>query len=194
MIRTTKLLLALLPLLAVASCQGAGSLDPPMGRPGAVAYAAALWSSMVEARLVGPQAKKLKPFFGGAKPHGMFLEIAFQDLNVRGHRGYLVVKKNYDGPGVSRAAVEADRGRYLSSITVMFKREAGYDTDNQNWFWVKYRPDGTLFAKKMGGREVALAGRIEKGRTPEESRGCIFCHRSAGGGDYIFYTWARPQE
>jgi len=35
--------------------------------------------------------------------------------------------------------------------------------------------------------EIAIAGTMIKGATPDKSRGCIYCHRSAGGGDYIFY-------
>ena len=32
-----------------------------------------------------------------------------------------------------------------------------------------------------------LAGRVAKGETRDETKGCLFCHSSAGGGDYIFY-------
>ena len=165
--------------------------DLPMGSPGDVAYAASLWSAMEAAGLVGADARELEPFFGGAKPHGMILELAYQDLAVAAHSGFLVIKKNYDGDGVSEQAVKADRARFLSAITVMYEREAGYDEVNQNWFWVKYKPDGSLFTKPIGGRDVALAGRIVKGPTPEDNGGCIYCHRSAGGGDYIFYPQVR---
>jgi len=76
----------------------------------------------------------------------------------------------------------------------MFEREAGYDADNQNWFWVKYKPGGGLDARQLGGKQVPLAGRIAKGNTVEENGGCIYCHSSAGGRDYIFYpSVKRPQ-
>lgn len=157
---------------------------PPMGAPADVTYAQKLWRALAAVNLVGPQARPLKPFFGGAKPHGMILELTYQDLRVGDHTGFLVLKRNYDGTDVSVQNVALDRERYLTSITVMYRREIGYDPDNQNWFWVKYRPDGSLFRNPNG---VQMAGRILKGSTRDESGGCIYCHASAGGGDYVFY-------
>lgn len=69
----------------------------------------------------------------------------------------------------------------------MFQRAAGYDSDNKDWFWVQYLPDGRLATVRKMGMEIAMAGTMIKGATPDKSRGCIYCHRSAGGGDYIFY-------
>jgi hypothetical protein len=180
----SRVAVTLAAILAVARPATAG---PAFGLADDVAYAAALWRAMVTARLVGPDERELEPFFGGAKPHGEILELAYQNLEVNGHTGFIVVKKNYDGPSVSEEAVARDRARYLTSITVMFERETGYDPDNQNWFWVKYKPDGGLDTREMGEAEVPLAGRIAKGAPGEESRGCIYCHSSAGGRDYIFY-------
>ncbi len=159
----------------------------PMGTTSDVAYAVQLWRVMELERLVGINANPQKPFFGGAKPHGMILEIAYKNIRVQGHTGFVVVKKNYNGEGVSEAAVARNRAKYLSSITVMFQREAGYDEDNKNWFWVKYRPNGDLFEKTIMGKQQLLAGRIFKGKTRDENSGCIYCHSSAGGGNYIFY-------
>lgn len=158
--------------------------EPPMGTAADVAYADVLWRTLVVAGLAGPQARPLKPFFGGAKPHGMILELTYRDLPVGAHTGFLVLKRNYNGEGVSVDNVARDRARYLTSITVMYRRKKGYDPDNQDWFWVKYRPDGSLFRNPEG---MQMAGRILKDATPNESRGCIYCHASAGGGDYVFY-------
>jgi len=152
-----------------------------------VAYATGLWKVMEREGLVGENAKKLEPFFGGANPHGMILEIDQKLIQVGNHVGFVVVKKNYNGSGVSVDAVKENRAKYLSSITVMYQREVGYDTDNQNWFWVKYKADGSLFNKPVQNQKIPLAGRIIKGKTWNESGGCIYCHSSAGGGDYIFY-------
>jgi len=185
----TAVALAAVLCLAVAflAVRGPAAEGPAFGLADDVDYADTLWRAMVAARLVGPQEKKLEPFFGGARPHGEILELAYQNLAVNGHTGFIVVKKNYSGPGVSEEAVARDRARYLTDITVMFEREAGYDPDNQNWFWVKYKPGGSLDARQVEGTKVALAGRIAKGRPGEENRGCIYCHASAGGRDYIFY-------
>jgi len=166
----------------------APAAEPPMGTHADVAYARKLWDALTSVALTGPRARPLKPFFGGAKPHGMILELTHRDLTVGGHSGFLVLKRNYNGPGVSVAKVAADRARFLSSITVMYRREKGYDPENQDLFWVKYRPDGSLFRNPKG---LAMAGRILKGPSPGESRGCIYCHASAGGGDYVFYPEIR---
>jgi hypothetical protein len=163
------------------------SAQMPMGSTSDVSYAKKLWQVMVNTRLVGPDAKPLKPFFGGAKPHGIILEIVSQQLRVEAHTGFIVVKKNYDGEGVTEASVANNRAKYLSSITIMYQREVGYDLDNQNWFWVKYKPDGSLFTANFKDMPVGMAGRILKGETREQNGGCIYCHSSAGGSDYIFY-------
>ena len=158
-----------------------------MGTVDDIRYAQKLWSTMVMEQLVGSNALPNEPFFGGAEPHGMILELAYKEIQVDNHTGFVVVKKNYDGPGVSVSSVEADRARFLTSMTVMYQREAGYDEDNKNWFWVKYKTDGKVETKVIKGNEIALTGRVIKGKTPEDNGGCIYCHRSAGGGDYIFY-------
>jgi hypothetical protein len=162
--------------------------SPPMfGSTDDLAYAKKLWHQLETERVVGKQAIENQPFFGGAKPHGMILELAYQMITVAGHRGFVVVKKNYNGPGVSVAAVEQNRQVYLETYTVMLQREPGYDVENNNWFWVKYDKQGRVLVKTVGKRELALAGRVAKGKTPDENGGCIYCHSSAGGGDYIFY-------
>jgi hypothetical protein len=161
--------------------------QPVFGSADDLAYAKKLWQQLETERIVGKQAIGNKPFFGGAKPHGMILELAYQMTTVAGHRGFVVVKKNYNGPGASVAAVEQNRQVYLDTYTVMFQREPGYDEENNNWFWVKYDKQGQVMDKIVGKRELALAGRVAKGNTPSESGGCIYCHSSAGGGDYIFY-------
>ena len=71
----------------------------------------------------------------------------------------------------------ADPGKHLGALTVMFRREAGFDADNQDWFWVKYLPDGTLDKNPKG---MQLAGRVAKGA----DQGCIACH--SGDDDYVF--------
>lgn len=152
-----------------------------------VSYAHSLWDVLVDKRMAGDNQKPMKPFFGGAKPHGMILELAYEEITVNGYKGFVVVKRNYDGEGVSEARVAENRAKYQSSVTVMFQREGGYDLDNKNWFWAKYYPDGKLYQKPTPKGSIHMAGRIAKGKTRDDNRGCIYCHSSAGGGDYIFY-------
>ena len=159
----------------------------PMGSREDTSYARKLWSVMESEEMVGANAKRLEPFVGAARPHGWILELAYRNIVVDGHTGFIVMKNNYNGTDLTVAQVEADRARYLSSITIMYQREAGYDPDNKNWFWVKYKPNGELYIKLMGTRQVPMAGKIVKGEKGKSAGGCIYCHRSAGGGDYIFY-------
>ncbi len=54
----------------------------------------------------------------------------------------------------------------LGAVTVMY-RVKGYDSDAGDWFWAKYKADGSI--EKEG--KVA---------------GCIGCHTAAIGNDWIF--------
>ena len=150
----------------------------PFGDKDSVAYSQALWSSLEKAGLAGANAKALKPY-KGQPPHGAILEQITSEVSVAGHKGTVVVKRNYGGEGVSIDAVSKDRGKFLKAVTVMFKREAGYDKDNKDWFWVKYKADGSLHVHPKG---MKLAGRVAKGM----DKGCIACHTAAPGGDYLY--------
>ena len=99
-------------------------------------------------------------------------------IRILDNTGVAIVKRNYGGDGVSKAAVYDDPARYLKAVTVMYKRR-GYDADNSDWFWVKYLPDGSLDANPKG---MKLAGRVAKGAPA----GCIACHTGAPGGDMVF--------
>ena len=85
-----------------------------------------------------------------------------------------------EGRVVSKANVADHPKKYLKAITVMFRRPSGYDSENKDWFWVKYGPDGQI-PKNPAGK--SLAGRVAKG---VKGKGCIACHRTAPGGDYVF--------
>jgi hypothetical protein len=92
---------------------------------------------------------------------------------------HVIVKDNFAGEGATLETVAESPTDYLSWITVMVQREAGYDPDNNDWFWVNYGSDGVVRKTDTG---MAMAGRVAKGM----SMGCIACHASAGGGDYYF--------
>lgn len=177
-----------LTLVSLAGCQSAGQptasgkgMAPPMGSKQDVADADKLWAALKRAKLVGPKAKKATPY-KGQPPHGAVLEMLSANITVGGRTGLAIVKRNYGGPGVSNQSVGSNRNKYLKAVTVMYKREAGYDDDNKNWFWAKYTPKGGLHTKAAKGMKIALAGRVAKGK-PE---GCISCHMGAPGGDYVF--------
>lgn len=152
--------------------------DAPFGTDADAEYAARLWSIMEEMNMAGEGMIRTFPYEGVA-PHGMMLETLYTTARVGAHSGDLVIKRNYGPEGVSIDAVMNDPDKHLGAVTVMFRREAGYDPDNADWFWVKYLPDGSLDKNPKGAR---LAGKVAKGM----DAGCIACHNRAG--DDMLYT------
>lgn len=151
----------------------------PFSDPDSVSYSQDLWAALGAASMVGGDGSTNPAPYKGVHPHGAVLTTATSSVAVGGHEGTVIVKKNHGGEGVSIDAVAADSPKYLKAVTVMFQREDGYDADNQNWFWAKYKPDGSLHTNDKG---MQLAGRVAKGKP----KGCISCHTAAPGGDYIF--------
>ncbi len=169
-------------LLVGCSTSGTMKMKPPMGSAQDVSDAKDLWNTLASARLVGAHARKARPY-KGQHPHGAVLETLHKTITVNGHTGLAIIKRNYGGPGVSNYSVSKNRAKYLKAVTVMFKRENGYDSKDKNWFWAKYKPNGALHTKAMpNGMKIKLAGRVAKGMPT----GCISCHRGAGGGDFVF--------
>ena len=155
------------------------SQDPPFGADEDIAYAGDLWEAMVAAKLAGPSQIYSRPY-EGMEPHGFVLETFFDEITVGGHTGAVVVKRNYGPEGVSIDEATNDPAKHLAAVTVMFQREDGFDPDTNNWFWVKYLPDGSLDQNPAGRK---LAGMIGKGG----DAGCIPCHTGAGD-DFLFTT------
>lgn len=127
---------------------------PVFGGPADVAFAQELWQALEGAKLVGSNAIFAKPY-EGQEPHGAILITLESALTVRGREGAVLVKKNYMGEGVTVESVADKPGSALDSVTVMYRREAGYDADNQNWFWAKFTANGSLVANPKG---MKLAG------------------------------------
>ncbi|MBT8403550.1 MAG: cytochrome P460 family protein [Gemmatimonadetes bacterium] len=111
----------------------------------------------------------LEAFYAGNDPHGNLLTtytnaIAAEALasgSMVMPEGAVIIKENYMPT------------RELAAITVMYKR-AGYNPDHSDWFFAKYRPDGTLDAAPTG---MALEGRVP---------GCQSCHIGREPFDYLF--------
>lgn len=164
----------------VLQVQPAVDQTPPFGGPEDIEYAQALWTELGNARLVGDDPIHSN-FYEGTEPHGFVLEVFDTDVTVAEHGGRVIVKNNYGPEGVSPEDVSNDPADHLESVTVMFRREAGYDEDNANWFWAKYLPDGSLDTNPDG---MELAGRVAKGA----EMGCIACHSAAPGDDYLYIT------
>ncbi len=175
--RSTTPLTASITALAL-STSWAMAQDVPFGSDADAAYAAQLWAVMEDMNLAGDNMLRSYPY-AGIEPHGLMLETLYTTATVAGHTGDLVVKRNYGPEGVTANEVLADPDKHLGAVTVMFRREAGFDADNADWFWVKYLPDGSLDKNARGMR---LAGKVAKGM----DAGCIACH--AGAGDDMLFT------
>ena len=140
-------------------------MEPAFGGEKAVAFSKDLWGKLETGKLNSTPAT----LYVGGPPHGAVREVV--EGKIDGKR--VIVKRNYGGKGVSIDSVEKDRAKYLKAVTVMIKKD-GYDPANNDWFWVKYKADGSLDKTPKGDK---LAGKVP---------GCIGCHQSASGGDLVF--------
>jgi hypothetical protein len=189
-----KVLMALAMIVLLGAGSAAvwlGAVSPPahaaeelfFGGDDDVAFAEQLWRQLAVARLVGAKAITSRPY-EGVEPHGAILVTLQGDLTIGGdtgdeHTGAVIVKNNYMGESVSVSSVSDNPDLNLAAVTVMFRRAEGYDSENLDWFWAKYSPDGSLQTNPAG---VRLAGRI--GKNPQDA--CIACHKFAPGDDYVF--------
>ncbi|MBD3237095.1 MAG: hypothetical protein GF330_10350 [Candidatus Eisenbacteria bacterium] len=160
---------------AVAGEPARGDAHMAFGGEGDVAFAEALWSAM-NGYENWPMQSGVYP---GMSPHGKFLKLYYNLVPVEGETYHLIIKDNFGGADLTKQTVMAAPQKHLQAVTIMLQREPGYDSGNQNWFWAKYAPDGSVATNPQG---TALAGRVAKG----SGQGCIACHRKAGGGDYVF--------
>ncbi len=117
--------------------------------------------------------------YEGVSPHGKFLRLYYNVVNVGDDYYHVIVKDNFGGEGATMKSVSSDPGKYLAAVTVMVQMEKGYDPENEDWYYVKYMADGSIDENPQG---MAMAGRVAKGT----DKGCIACHAKAKGGDYVF--------
>lgn len=105
--------------------------------------------------------------YKGQEPHGMLLTTYVNAEAEKGlksgkkelPKGSILIKENYKPD------------KTLAAITVMDKTGEGKD----EWFWVKFNPDGTV-AKKG---DMSLAGK---------PGGCIACHSASTSGIHNIMT------
>ena len=161
-------------ITAAGGIHAALSQDMQFGDPDSLAFSQALYAALEEANLIGPNAARSYAYQGN-EPHGAILEQVETNLAVEGQTGTVIVKTNFMADGLTpQQVMDAPIDEYLVATTVMFKREAGYNPDAEDWFWAKYLPDASLDQTPDG---VQLAGRVP---------GCIGCHQGASGGDFVF--------
>ncbi len=107
--------------------------------------------------------------YAGNDPHGRLLTTytngaALAALNagdVNMPNGAVIIKENFMPDST------------LAAITVMYKR-TGYNAEHNDWFFVKYLPDGTLDQMPNG---MAMQGRLP---------GCQGCHIARREADYLY--------
>lgn len=136
-------------------------------------FAAALWSALAAERMVGDNAITIAPYPREGQAHADLVATLESVITVNGITGHAIAKRSYGAEGATRALIMADQAAYITNVTVMFKRENGYDADNGDWFWAMFMPDGMV--GQMEGN--VLAGKVGM---------CSSCHNEAPGGDQIY--------
>ncbi len=159
--------------------QAAAKEMPAWGTARDIRYAKKLWVRLRRARLVGDHRHSARPT-KGEQPHGSIQQIIAGTIKVEGRRARVLVKANHRGKDVSLEGVFEDPKKYLAGYAVMAKRKRGYDSDNADWFWAVYNPNGSL--RDFNGK--AIAGRVDTGA----DNGCIGCHKKYGGKDFEMLT------
>ncbi len=165
--------IALMP--SVCSVKDRDSAVQPFGSAADVAFAESLWAGM-DGYVDWPMQSDV---LVGGTPHGAFVRLYYNMVQIDGRNFHVVAKDNYGGESATIESIAASPGSYIGAVTVMVEREPGYDPDNADWYWVKYLPDGSLDVNPAG---TQLAGRVAKG----SDSGCIACHLKAEDADYLF--------
>jgi len=101
-------------------------------------------------------------FYTGKHPHGALLTTYVNDIALTGIKnkvgtlpvGSMIVKENYMP------------NKMLGAVTVMYRVD-GYDPNGGDWFWAKYKADGS----------IAKEGKVN---------GCINCHAAVINNDWVF--------
>ncbi len=117
-----------------------------------------------------------RQLYKGTEPHGMLLTTYVNKTAEEGltsgakelSKGSILIKENYMPD------------KTLAAITVMDKTGAGKD----DWFWVKYNPDGTIATMEMekDGRKTTMA--VAGGQQTM----CAMCHASSLSGIHNIMT------
>ena len=137
-------------------------------------YDQRLWKYLKSSRYENwaPVPGKTGAAYAGESPHGAFVKMYLNRRAVGNPKtlpeGSLIIKENF-GPD----------GKTLMAITAMVKAK-GYNPSGGDWYWVKFRPNGTVDQKILPtGAAVTLSGK---------PKGCIECHSDADGGDFLFFN------
>lgn len=108
-------------------------------------------------------------------PHGEFVQTFANKIAIEGHtslpNGAVLVAENYD------------KDKKLRDISVMY-RSKGADPQHNDWYWLKYLPDGSIARTSEKEGKKPMAGKV--------ATSCIECHSKAAGKDFVYSN--DPQE
>jgi len=127
------------------------------------------WLKRVEYHNWAPGPGKSTEAYPGQSPHGAFLKT-YLNRTAAGHPktlppGSIILKENF-GPD----------GKTLMAVTVMYRAE-GYNPEANDWYWVKYTPNGNVAMTPPEKGSMPIAGKFAS---------CIECHAGAEGNDFAF--------
>lgn len=95
----------------------------------------------------------------------------------------IIQKKGQMPPGAIIIEENYMPDKTLDSITVMHKVE-GFNPKVNDWFWVKFGPDGKIATAEKYGQTLMLAGKVAA---------CIECHGEQSANDYIFTSTLKEE-
>ena len=112
---------------------------PPFGSRVDLDAAASLWKSMMGYKSWSPYPG-LAGWQDGNSPHGKVLRYYVNSTAARDPmaNGAIIIKENYGARSTGS----------LMAVTVM-KKVPGYDPENEDWFWVKFDPSGTVMKRVL---------------------------------------------
>ena len=129
------------------------------------------WNYLQESnyRNWAPGPEQNGDFYEGESPHGAFLKMYLNRTAIANSKtlpyNSILIKENY---GTDK--------KTLMAITVMY-RAKGFDPEHNDWYWVKYNPDGSVAKAPPEMGSMPLRGKVN---------GCINCHGGADGNDFAF--------
>ena len=126
--------------IAFAQNEKAEMMEMPFGGEEDVAFADALWAAMDG---YGEWVMQ-SDIIPGKSPHGMFVRMYYNLVTIDEVAYHVVIKDNYGGKDVTLDMVKESPADYLMAVTPMVQREAGYDAENNDWFYVKYDVAGAV--------------------------------------------------
>ncbi|MDE2816570.1 MAG: cytochrome P460 family protein [Chloroflexota bacterium] len=150
-------------MLVLAGCSVAQESDTTADAPEASGAAIIEYLNAADYQNAWQHLPGVEPMYTGGEPHGALLSTYFNAIALQAitdkagsiPEGGMVVKENYMPDGK------------LAAITVMYKA-AGYENpEANNWFFLKYAPDGVIEAE----------GPVQ---------GCTECHGDVRDNDFLF--------